>query len=270
MAKVLTALGLTISALVALLLGPVPFSIVVIAVSLLVIVDLAQLLTRSGMRPILPVALLPGLVLPVLVAGDPDRGWGWIGDVFAGAFLLAFLVVLVFGRRRRVTAAVGATALVSLLVGLGASSLLLLRGLEDGFRWMLGLGLLAVAADVTGPLVTDLRRRQLRDDPAPPFEVEPGLLEGAVVPVASVAVVGWALTRLLAPPWDLQAAGLVGLVAVLAVVGGRYLQEALITDVGVDPNPTALRLGDGVMLATADGMLLAAPAAYVLARAAVL
>ncbi|MDP8977741.1 MAG: MoaD/ThiS family protein, partial [Actinomycetota bacterium] len=130
------------------------FWLFVVGVATLVLVDLARLLTLAGSPPVLPAALVGGVGLPIVAGLRPAAGWDAVGAFTAGAFLLACLLVLLFGRRRRVVEGLSSTVLIGLMVGLGATSLIVLRSLPDGHRWVLGLGLVVVAADCGPPLLT--------------------------------------------------------------------------------------------------------------------
>lgn len=277
MVKVAVACGLAVVALGALLAGTLAFTVLVLVLAVAVLVDLSVLLGRGGARPVLPVALIPGLVLPALVAvdvaRDPAAGWDRIPGAFAVAFLAAFVLVLVFGRRGGAVVGLSATAMVSLVVGLGATGLLLLRGLPDGFRWVLALGLLVGAADVAAPLVGAVRRRALRDG-EPAFAIvddeAAAPLDGVLPGLLAAAAVGAILLFAIGEPLEPLIILLLAVVAVVGALGGAHLQRALSAEAGVDPDRVALRAGEGVLFGAVDAMLLAAPAAYVVARSAAL
>jgi hypothetical protein len=277
MVKVAVASGLTVVALGALLAGPAAFAVLVLALALVVLLDLAVLLGRAGARPVLPVALVPGLVLPAMVAcdvaADPAAGWDRIPGAFAVAVLLAFLLVLVFGRRGGAVIGLAATAVVSLLVGLGATGLILLRGLPGGFRWVVALGVLVLLADVAAPLVAAVRRRLdargAEDRDATPDPV-PSALDEVVPAVVAVAVAGGILAAAAGPPIEGLILVLLALVAVVAALGGAHLHRAISLEAGVDPAAAEPRVGEGLLVGALDAVMLAAPAAYVLARAVAL
>jgi CDP-diglyceride synthetase len=273
--KVAFAGGLTVVALAALLLGPAAFSVLVLILAVVALVDISVLLSNAGARPVLPVALIPGLVLPALVAADvtgaTGSGWDRIPAVFAGAFLLGFLLVLAFGRRAGSVMGLGATAVVSLLVGLGASSLILLRGLPHGFRWILAFGVLVLAADVAHPLVRAVAaRREAR------FEAEDDLagragpgspsLQAVLPALVAVAVAGVILVVVLEAPHEPPAVALLALIAVVAALGGAHLHRSLSTEAGVETDRAHRGIGAGVAFGALDAVILGAPAAYVLAR----
>lgn len=265
------AVGLAVAAFAALLIGPAAFTVLVIALALVVLVDLGLLLTAAGARPVLPVAFVPGLVLPAMVAtdvaGDAGAGWDRLPGVFAVAFLLGFVLVLVFGRRGGAVMGLAATAMLSLLVGLGASGAILLRGLPNGFAWTFALLVLVVAADVAAPSVRLVRRRIASDEDA--YLRDEGAddpLLGVVPAVVAVALAATGLGLFFGAPLRPLVLVLLGLVAVVAALGGSYLRRALSAESGVDIASPEPRIGDGLVLGALDAMIIAAPAAYVLAR----
>ncbi|MDP8969320.1 MAG: hypothetical protein M3N52_02215 [Actinomycetota bacterium] len=266
MSKAVAAVGLGAPLLLALLLGPGPFGGVVVVVGALVLVDTCGLLSRVGSRPVVLIALLPGVGMPLAVARNPDAGWEALPGWFVAALVGAFVLVLVFGRRSRITDALGSTMLASLLIGLGASSLLLLRDLDEGLRWVLGFGLVAVAADL-GTALVQARQRPPRDDPA---DERVGALLELGGPALGVAVGAGVLGAVLDPPFTPTLATLLGLVALTAGFGGDYLLRSLALEAGVDPDDGRAGVGEGLLLGVADAVLLGAPAAYVLARSAAL
>jgi hypothetical protein len=267
MPSVVVACALAALAVGALVLGPLAFAVLVLAVAVAVLVDLSLLLAAAGARPVLPVALVPGLVLPAMVAGDvavdPGAGWDRLPGAYAAALLGAFVLVLVFGRRGGAVAGLGSTAIAALLVGLGASGLILLRGLPSGTTWVLVVVGLVVAADGAGPLARAVLSRRASDDVLLP----PGLPQVAPALVAVAVVVGLLAALLDAPFEPVVLAGL-GLVAVVAALGGAELHRVLVAEAGVGGGDG--RVGEGLLLGVVDATAIAAPAAYVLARAVAL
>jgi CDP-diglyceride synthetase len=276
MPSLVIALALVVLALGALFLGATAFAVLVLAVSVAALGAVSRLLARPGARPVLPVALIPGLILPAMiagdVAGDPSAGWDRIPGAFAVAVLAGFALVLLFGRRGGAVAGLAGTATASLLVGLGASGLILLRGLPDGTTWVLAVLALLVAADGAGPLV---RRLQARRDADDPDEID--LLAPAPIPLAgvlpalvAVAIVAGILVAALEPPFEPLIVALLAVVAVVAALGGGYLHRALSLEAGLRPHEAEPRVGEGLLLGVVDAAAIAAPAAYVLARSAAL
>jgi hypothetical protein len=269
------AAALALLALGALLLGPLAFAVLVLAVAVAVLVDLSLLLAAAGARPVLPVALVPGLVLPAMIAGDvaadPAAGWDRIPGAFAVTVLGGFLLVLLFGRRGGAVAGLAATAATSLLVGLGASGLILLRGLPEGRTWVIAtLGLL-IAADAAGPVVQRLRDRNAPEHEGIDLSAAPPMpLAGVLPAVGAVAIVAGLLVALLDPPFEPLVLGLLAVVAIVSALGGGHLHRALTIEAGILPGAAEPRVGEGLLLGVVDATAIAAPVAYVLARSAAL
>lgn len=257
MARAIASGVLGVAVLAALLAGPGFFGAVVLAVAVLLVLDLSGVLARSGSRPVVLAALVPGAGMPAAVAFRPGVGWDEIPVFFAVTLGLVFLLVLVFGRRQGVTAGVGATFVVALVVGLGSTGFLLLLELADGFRWVLGLLALVAAADAGAPL----GQRALRGR-AGGLEAAARPLGSLVAVVLAAAVVAWTLD----PPFTPLAAALIGGVALVAAVGGEDLGRSLAIEAGTVGRRRRRLLGHGLVVGAAGTVLLAAPAAYVLAR----
>lgn len=280
MSSAVLAIGLALVGVGALAAGPAAFAVVVLAGAVAVLVDLSLLLAGAGARPVIPVALIPGLVLPAMVAADvavdPAAGWDRIPGAFAVAVIVAFVLVLAFGRRDGAVAGLAATATVSLLVGLGATSLLLLRGLPDGRVWMAVLLALLIAADAAGPLLRWFQGRRSDGLGRDPGQDDVGLpprtlpLAGVLPGLVAVAVVVGVLLAVLEPPFGGVVLSLLAAVAVVSALGGGYLHRALAVEAGTGPGIGETRLGEGLLFGILDGALIAAPAAYVLVRSVAL
>jgi hypothetical protein len=245
----------------ALLGGPFAVAVVVVVAAIAVLLDFTLLLGRAGVKPIVPVAAVPAVALPVLVAFDPSPSglaWARVPDFYAVAVLAGFLLVLAFGRRREVTRGLGVTFAVGLVVGLGASGLLLLHGL--GLSWLLALVVVALAADGAGSLATALLSRASgrSQDVA---QTVPLLAAVVAVLIASAALAVFV-------PLEWTTAGLLGAAAAVAALGGEHLREVLTAEAGVGSGGPLF--GGGVVVGAVDALFLSAPVAYVLARAAVL
>jgi hypothetical protein len=282
-AAVATAVGAL--ALITLLVGYGAFAGFVVLAAAAAVVDLAVVLGRVGPRPVLPAAFLAGVGLPALAAveavGRPLAGWERIPIVVAIALLIGFILVLLVGRRGGAVAGLGSTVTIGLLVGLGASALLLLRGVGGGFRWVLALLLLVAAVEAARPLarlIQDARRVPEEDfeydDVAPDEDAPLVVLAPAVV---GVGLVGAAVYAMLDPP--LAALPTLGLavIALTASLGGSRLHEVLLAEAGLACGGGAASAGGaeatpplappGAFLGAVDSLLLAAPAAYLLAEA---
>lgn len=258
------SVGFALAVAAALAAGPPALGVVVVAAAFVVLLDLTLLLGRAAAKPVLPVAAVPGLVLPVLAAigaGGDEGAWGLVGDVFAFTVIGGFALVLVSGRRRGAVIGLGATFAAGLLVGLGAASVLLLAALPDGVRWVLAVAVLAAVADAAMPVAVGLNARW-RDGER--------RATGIVPVVATIALLGaaaGALSFVLAPPLTLGAAAVFAAAVAVAALGGDHLRRVLATEAGMAERPPVL--GGGVVLGAVDAVLFAAPVAYVIARAAV-
>ncbi len=230
------------------------FGLAVVAGAAASLLDVAALLGRGGRRPVVAAATLSAVVLPATAVADPAGGWERVPGYVAATLLGSFALVLLFGRRRRVTAGLGATSLAGLLVGLGAVSLILLRALEDGFRWTVAALLLAAVPAAAASLTRRLPRLA---------GVSP-----AAAGVVLAALAAAALGATLDPPLTA-----VRTLALLAVAVAAGLAAAALVSVlrGEDvPEPrgaTGAPGSPGAVLSVTGGVLLAAPGAYLLARA---
>lgn len=245
----------------ALFAGQAPFAVVVVAAGAVLLVDVAAALSESGARPVTVAAGLPAIVLPIATLATPGAGWSMLPDFVAAGTLGAFALVLVFGRRRGVTAALGATALAGLTVGLGATGLLLLRDLPDGVPWVLGVLVVVVAVDTVRTTVTG------RAKP----------LSAAAATVATALVGAGLLSATANPPFGLFTAAGTAAVALLAAPAGGLLREGLAdasaaarADAGVSPHRARSSTRAGALTAATLPVMLAVPAVYALARLAAL
>lgn len=254
--------GIALPALAALVIGPVPFAVALTLIAVLALVDLSGVLTRAAARPVLPAALIPAVGLPVAVAFQPDLDWDLVPPFVAAGFLVAFLFALMFGRRRGIVEGAGTTMLAGLVVGLGTASLVLLRNLPHGFRWVLALLVVVTASDVAGPLWERFG----------PSRREHGGDHSVLASVLLVTLATAALLLFLRPPLQLAVALLLALAGLTATLGGEDLRRGLMAeadDSALAP-PEPGRLGSGLLLGLVDGLLLGAPVVYVLARSAAL
>lgn len=252
----LVGIAVYVAGTAALLVGEQVFAAVVVAVAVVALLDLAPLLGRTMPRPVLPMAVIPALVLPVILAVDPLAGWEELAVWFAVALLVGFALVLVTGRRTGVVDGLGATGLLALVVGLGASGLILCRAMpEVGFRLVVVLGILVAAADLAAPLA--------RSAGASPVVVALAPLGGA-----AVAALGLGAFGIVGLPADVIL--LLAACAIAGVVLGDALTRSLQAEAAAASGPAdPRRFGGGAMVAAVDALLLAAPAAYAAARATV-
>lgn len=240
----------------ALLVGQGAFAAAVVVVAIVALLDLAPLLGRNTPRPVLPMAVIPALVLPIVLARDPLAGWEELAAWYAGALLAGFALVLAAGRRTGVVDGLGATCLLALVVGLGASGLILCRAFPDvGFRLVAVLGVLVVAADLAAPLA--------RGAGASPLAV-------ALAPLAGAAVAGLGVGLLGVEGLPADVIALIAACAIAGVVLGDALTGSLRAEAEAVVGPAdPRRFGGGAMFAALDALLLAAPAVYAAARATV-
>lgn len=269
MTKVVVSAVLGVLVLAGLFLGASWFAGVVVVVAAATLVDLGGLLAKAGARPVLLAAAVPAVGLPLAVAVDPEAGWERLPTFVTIGFLAALVLVLVFGRRRAVTAGLGATVVSALVVGLGAGCLLLLAALPAGVRWIVGVGVVVTAADVGAAASLRLLDRHDGDDglarPREGGRWLPGLL-----PLLTVALAVVVVMLVLDPPLTPRTAALLGLIGLVAAVGGAQVHRSLAVEAGVAIVDDRVRLGGGLVFSVVDAALLASPAAYVLARSAAL
>lgn len=243
-------IALTIAGLAGLLAGPDALAFTVLIGTVLAVADLVVLIDRGIARPLLPVVAVMGLVLPAAVALDVSIGWDAVASFVAFSVLAAFGLMVVRGRRWGVIDGLGMTLLAGLVTGLGASALILLRGLPQGLRVVAMLAALVVVADLAMIL-------------ARLAGASPQLLYG--VPVMAAAPV--ALLFVLVPGGpSLLVMLLLVISAVAGVLNGRALTAALRWEGRLEPRPAFLPkglIGDGVIFSAVDALLIAAPVAYV-------
>ncbi|MDQ3708012.1 MAG: hypothetical protein M3387_01650 [Actinomycetota bacterium] len=231
--------GLAVLATVTLPSGLGPFGLLVALLAAVVLVELSDTLGRDHARPILPAAAIPALGLPLAAIVAPDGIWEWL-PVFLAGMLLAGFALLLAGRRDRVTEALAGTCLAGTVIGLGAGSLVLLRAAPGGYALALATLLLTAV-----PAAVVWIARELAGQPSRIARVS-GLVVVGVMGGVLIAV----YDPLLSP----------ALVLCLAAIGwaASGLARAL--------QPGTVDEAAGVLLPLLGGCLLAAPAAYLLAR----
>lgn len=252
----------------ALLLDVRVFVGIVVLAGVVALVDLSGLLGSANARPVVVTAVIATIALPLVVsrgvvAGEGVAGWELIPSFVAAAFVLTAVLLLVTGRRRRVVAALGATGVAALVVGVGVTALVLLPGLVQGTTWVIAFLAAVAVADTAVVLAARFgpgsgsREDLVGDAPGTP-------LIGVLAAVGATAVaVG--ITGVVAEPVGVVAAVALGVIALVATFGGRALTGALAADVGNGTSVTR-----GLALGVTDAWLLGAPAAYALARASLL
>lgn len=245
--------ALTMAGLAGLLGGRDAFVFVVLAGSVLALIDLVVLMDR-GARPLLPIAAIPWLVLPAVLAFDASVGWDVMTSLMVVALLAAFGFMLVGGSCRGAADGLGLTLLAGLLVGLGTSALILLSSLPGGLRAAGILVALVVVADLAAVIA--------RLGAAPPHVMAAAPALGAALPALILVIVGGTPLIVLA---------LLVLAAAAGVRYGRALTAALRREGRREPRAWLLLrglLGDGLIFSATDALLLAAPVAYVVVRLA--
>ena len=124
----------------------------VLVLAVLTLTEMALALAGAGQRMVVPGAAIPALGGPLWFATARGAGWDAVPAAMAAGVIGTFVLTMLVPRSRTITAVVGTTLFAGLLVGMGCVALLLLRGQEAGFHWVLALLLLTwspqVAAEV--------------------------------------------------------------------------------------------------------------------------
>lgn len=217
--------------------------------------------TARPLRPLAP-AVYGGVLLALV--GARTGGVLWMLAGFLGTFVLGFLLHALSSTRAPTTAAVGSTILGSAWIGLGLGFLLLLRQMHDQGRLIAFTVVLAAWAAATfayfGGRLAGRHRLAPRLSPGKSWE---GFAIGAAagVFVSFVTLYDTRHTYL-----GIVQAVVLGLALVVAEVVGDLFESALKRDLEVKDTGRLLG-GHGGMLDRVDGLLFAAPAAYLLVAA---
>lgn len=255
----MTTVALTAVVLAAAAGGATVVVAVAVLVGLAAVLDGARLFGRLGARPVLPAAALPVVALPIGAADDPTTIWARIGSWYAGALVLAALLLLLAGRRHRATLGLGSTMALAAVAGLGAVGLVLLAAVPDGAAWLVAVALLMAAGDVPDRVARIVLTRRGRGGPTLARVAAAAALGGTVFAAAGLAT---ALSEMVSP---------LGVVAVAAIVwvagrvGAALWPRGLPT---LERSPPALATGGP--LAASGTLLLAAPLSYLVVRIGVL
>lgn len=247
-------------------LGQIAFTLAVIGLAALVLVDLSAVFARVDARPVGPAAAAAALGGPLLAALEVDTVWQRLPTLLASAMLLAFVLVVVFGRRHGAVRGLGGTAAVGVLAGLGGAALLLLRAHLPGVGLLGGYLALAATAD------------WLVLPPAIPGRVTSNPLRRSGPLLVGVVFVAAALLLWLDVLTPAIATSLAAVVIVSAIVGHRLLWGLVTAATAGGPTaaaptgapPTAAAptaVGPGWAAASAITVLLGAPLAYAVVRA---
>ena len=129
------------------------FLVAVLLLAAVALLEMSAALAATAARPVVAAAAVAALGTPLRAGLQPDGGIAVLPPLVVIMLLLAFVLMIVAGRRASATVALGATALCGLLVGLGAGALILLQALDGGWRWVVGL----VALVAVGEAVARLR-----------------------------------------------------------------------------------------------------------------
>ena len=237
--------------------GFTAFAVAVTGLAALVLVDLSSLFTRVGARPVVPAAVVAALGGPLLAALDPDTAWERLPTLLAVSVLLAFSLVVMFGRRHGVVGGLSATAAVATLGGAGAAGLLLLRASSAGVQLVGGYLALVAVAELLG-VPPGQRLRSATD----PFRQFGPLVAGVVFVAAALLLWLEAFTYAVA-------GGLAVSVGVAAIAGRRLMWSFALaaTEADVGSGRARSSAGPGWATAASATALLAAPLAYAVVRA---
>jgi molybdopterin converting factor small subunit len=227
------------------------FGLVVVVVAIGSLIDLHTTLGATGVRTMLPTALIMGAGPAMLLLVAPDTGLLWVGGVLAIAVMLSFLLALASPRRHESAAVVGSTLFAGLLVAVGAATLV---ALHDQFDPVLVAGALAMIALTDAAVVVASRptaRHRTRR-----------LLVAAVAAALLSGIVVYATSDVPPPPVVL----IVGfaLAAIIAALAGARLRHVLRR--GGSTSEATVEAVPALLIGTADAVLLGVPLALLWAQ----
>lgn len=219
------------------------FGVVVVVLAVGSLIDLHSTLAVTGVRTVLPAALLMGAGPAALLLLAPAPATSWVAGWLAVGVMLTFLLAFASSRRVDTASIVGSTLLAALLVAIGTATLIVLRDVEGAARLTGVLALIALtdmAVAVAGRPLAQARTRHR--------------LIAAVTAALPTAVVIYAAGE--------RAAGILlvagfAVTAVIAALGSARLREVLRQPGGeaaAEPTPALL-------IGTTDAVLLGAPLA---------
>lgn len=159
------------------------FGAAVIVAAAVALWQLSDALDATGPRPVVAAAAVAGLGAPLRVVLDRRAGLDAIPGLVAAMLLIAFVAILVGGRRQDIARTMSGTLLAGLLVGLGSGGLLLLRGSAAGVRPTVGLLLLVVLPEAVAVGARRWRALSTTAAEAARF-VTAGALGGALIAAA--------------------------------------------------------------------------------------
>lgn len=219
-----------------LLLGPIALLVVVSGIGVVAAGELFRVARARGARPAAAVGLV-GIVALFIVAHLQGGDAPTVLPAVVSAVLAASFILLMLRRdRREVTKALIYTVFVVLVVGLPGSYVLALRASDDGFRLVLGLVAMAVAADAARVVMRTVRGRGRHSAVREPIWQK--IAAAAMGTVSVAAVLAVAMT----PPFtSSRALVLAFLVAGMATVAGPVF-DMIETDLAPENGRGAIRL----------------------------
>ena len=230
---------------VALPFGGRVFGLAVVVMAALALLVFGAALDAAGPRPVLAAAAVAGLGIPIRLVLQPQEHFEPVPALLSAMVLTAFGLLIISRRRSDITAAVGATVVCGLVVGLGAGGLILLRSVQHGFRWALAVVLLTLLPEV-GAVVAQRRR--------------PGVAGiGQAARIVLLAAVAGGLLAAANPPVTL----VVGVAAALMCTAAAYAAVQL--EQAVAAEAAGRRSAGARGIRWVGGVLLAAPAVYLVA-----
>ncbi|MFL5959613.1 MAG: phosphatidate cytidylyltransferase [Gaiellaceae bacterium] len=214
--------------------------------------------TARPLRPLAP-AVYGGVLLALV--GARTGGIVWLLAGFLATFALGFVLHALSSTRAPTTAALGSTILGSAWIGLGLGFVLLLRQMQTEGRLIAFTVVLAAWAAATFAYLggRPLGRHKLAPRLSPGKTWE-GLLIGAVAGVFVSFIALYDTRDRYLTIWE---AIVLGVVLVFAELVGDLFESALKRDLEVKDTGRLLG-GHGGVLDRIDGLLFAAPAAYLL------
>lgn len=123
------------------------FLVAVLVLAAVALLELVGELDRLGPRPVVVAAAVGALGTPLRVSLTSENALGGMSALLVTMVLLTFVLLIATGRRVDVTAALGATLLCGLLVGLGGGALVLLERPPAGWPWIVALLVVAAVAE---------------------------------------------------------------------------------------------------------------------------
>ena len=230
---------------VSLPMGGRVFGSAVVLLAAVALLGFATAFAAAGPRPVLAGAGVAGLGIPLRLVLTPQDQFEPVPALLSAMVLVAFGLLIVSGRRSDITTALGATAVCGLVVGLGAGGLILLRSVQHGFRWALAVVVLTLIPEVAAALAPRVR---------------PGITGVAqAARVVLIAAITGGLLAAANPPMTPAAGIATAVICAAAAYAAAQLEQAVAAEA------PASRAGDVAGIRWFGGLLLAAPAVYLVA-----